>query len=100
MEAMDEDHPFELEVSIALSADVLQMPDLTANSPLQVQAGNYAGHAKIDRLLFIAEKRVGTPFGEDALRLAITELSQASNSWFHLHTNHRELDTTCLPAAD
>lgn len=46
----------------------------------QAYASNYAGHAKIDRLLFIAERRLGTPFGNDALRLAADELSQVGTA--------------------
>ena len=37
------------------------------------------GHAKINRLLFIAEKKQGTAFGDDALKLALEELSQVQN---------------------
>ena len=46
MEAMDEDHPFELEVSIALSADVLQMPDLTENSLYRCKPAIMSGMPK------------------------------------------------------
>ena len=43
---------------------------------LQAYAGNYVSHARVDRLLFIARSKQGTAFGEDALRLALEELSQ------------------------
>lgn len=46
----------------------------------QAYAGNYIGHAKVERLLFIAEKKQGTAFGDDALRLALEELSQVADA--------------------
>lgn len=58
MDAMEEDQPFELEA----------------------YAGNYVGHAKIDHLMFIADKKQGTAFADDALKLALDELSQSENT--------------------
>ncbi|KAL0044872.1 hypothetical protein WJX82_000746 [Trebouxia sp. C0006] len=58
MDAMEEDQPFELEA----------------------YAGNYVSHARVDRLLFIARSKQGTAFGEDALRLALEELSQSDDT--------------------
>ncbi|KAL3145664.1 COP9/signalosome complex subunit Csn1 [Trebouxia sp. C0010 RCD-2024] len=58
MDAMEEDQPFELEA----------------------YASNYLGHARVERLLFIADKKQGTAFGDDALRLAVEELSQSENT--------------------
>lgn len=51
---------------------------------MQAYASNYVGHAKVERLLFIAEKKQGTAFGDDALRLALEELSQVSNAFAHV----------------
>lgn len=48
----------------------------TEHMVLQAYAGNYVSHARVDRLLFIARSKQGTAFGEDALRLALEELSQ------------------------
>lgn len=58
MDAMEEDQPFELEA----------------------YASNYVSHARVDRLLFIARSKQGTAFGEDALRLALEELSQSDDT--------------------
>jgi hypothetical protein len=82
MDAMEEDQPFELEVRYVPSAG--EQKNLLINHKrsiwyrpvLQAYASNYVSHARVDRLLFIARSKQGTAFGEDALRLALEELSQ------------------------
>ena len=78
MDAMEEDQPFELEV-LCLSSLVSPIHSSstapTERLVLQAYASNYASHAKVDRLLFIASSKQGTAFGEDALQLALEELS-------------------------
>lgn len=51
--------------------------DLTPGSfPLQAYIANYSGHAKIDRLMFIANKCQGRPAELQALTMAATALKQ------------------------
>lgn len=82
MDAMEEDQPFELEARYIASADehkslhINHKPSELYRPVLQAYAGNYVSHARVDRLLFIARSKQGTAFGEDALRLALEELSQ------------------------
>lgn len=82
MDAMEEDQPFELEVLRRTGSVVLFSLHRQKNGRciacLQAYANNYTGHAKVERLLFIAEKQQGTAFGDDALRLALEELSQVA----------------------
>jgi hypothetical protein len=44
---------------------------------LQSYIANYTSHAKIDRLVFIADQSRGKPLELEALRLAIDELRKA-----------------------
>ncbi len=77
---MEEDQPFELEVRCIPSAGEQNIfayqPQTEHMAYVQAYAGNYVSHARVDRLLFIARSKQGTAFGEDALRLALEELSQ------------------------
>ncbi len=41
---------------------------------MQAYASNYTGHAKVNRLIFIASKTAGTPLELEALRLAAEQL--------------------------
>ena len=43
----------------------------------QAYIGNYTGHTKIDRLLFVAERGKGTPLELEALKIAHDELKKA-----------------------
>ncbi len=43
---------------------------------LQAYSANYAGHAKIDRLIFIADKSQGTAREVEALKMAASELKK------------------------
>lgn len=89
MDAMEEDQPFELEVLRCTGSVALLPFDRQKARPciacLQAYASNYTGHAKVERLLFIAEKQQGTAFGDDALRLALEDLSQVAIA-FHTAT--------------
>lgn len=81
MDAMEEDQPFELEACNKKTLNCIEFAG-HAERPgayLQAYASNYLGHAKVERLLFIADKKQGTAFGDDALRLALEELSQVSS---------------------
>ena len=42
----------------------------------QAYASNYSGHAKVDRLLYVAERSRGGTLEADALRLVVEELKQ------------------------
>lgn len=42
----------------------------------QAYIANYTGHAKVDRLLFIAERSSGKPLELEALRMAHDELKK------------------------
>ena len=46
----------------------------------QAYAANYSGHARIDRLLFAAEKNVGKPLELEALKLAADALKKVRSS--------------------
>lgn len=48
--------------------------------PPQAYAANYSGHARIDRLMFAAEKSVGKPLELEALKLAADVLKKVSAS--------------------
>lgn len=54
-------------VSIAAFSD-------TVHWHMQAYASNYTGHAKVNRLIFIASKTAGTPLELEALRLAAEQL--------------------------
>ena len=94
MDAMEEDQPFELEVRYIASAGehknlhINRKRSIWCRPCLQAYAGNYVSHARVDRLLFIARSKQGTAFGEDALRLALEELSQ-------VHHRQRNLPDPC-----
>lgn len=94
MDAMEEDQPFELEVRYIASAGehknlhINRKRSIWYRPCLQAYAGNYVSHARVDRLLFIARSKQGTAFGEDALRLALEELSQ-------VHHRQRNLPDPC-----
>jgi hypothetical protein len=45
-------------------------------TPAQAHIANYTGHAKVDRLIFIAEKTAGGPLELEALKLAHDELKR------------------------
>ncbi|GLC42921.1 hypothetical protein PLESTB_001814700 [Pleodorina starrii] len=47
---------------------------------LEAYISNYAGHAKIDRLFFIAERSQGKPLELEALRMAHDELKKTENT--------------------
>ncbi|GIL49002.1 hypothetical protein Vafri_5484 [Volvox africanus] len=47
---------------------------------LEAYISNYTGHAKIDRLLFIAERSAGKPLELEALRMAHDELKKTENT--------------------
>ncbi|EFJ45720.1 hypothetical protein VOLCADRAFT_63341 [Volvox carteri f. nagariensis] len=46
----------------------------------QAYISNYTGHAKIDRLLFIADRTAGKPLELEALRMAHDELKKTENT--------------------
>ncbi len=45
---------------------------------MQAYAATYSGHAKIDRLVFIADKSQGTARELEALKMAAAELKKVS----------------------
>lgn len=47
---------------------------------LEAYASNYAGHIKVDRLLFVADKALGHPLELEALKMAADELKKATNT--------------------
>lgn len=49
---------------------------ILAALPVQAYAANYSGHARIDRLLFAADKSAGSPLELEALKLAADALKQ------------------------
>ena len=53
---------------------------LTLSCFLQAYAANYTGHAKIDRLLFVAKASEGRPLELDALKMAVDALKQVRKS--------------------
>ncbi len=91
MDAMDEDQPFELEVVLRDDMPWLAFRRTPRFSPvrcLQAYASNYVSHAKVDRLLFIANNNQGTAFADDALRLALDELSQVHSHDLRSSSDH------------
>lgn len=50
---------------------------------LQAYIANYTGHAKVNRLIFIAEKAAGQRLELDALKLAADELKKVLHSACH-----------------
>ena len=88
MDAVEEDQPFRVGGTCEQDQAILARLALDRQKDkvhaLQAYASNYVGHAKMERLLFIAEKKQGTAFGDDALRLALEELSQVSNAFGHV----------------
>jgi hypothetical protein len=55
------------------------LPHLVA-ADVQAYIAAYSGHARIKRLLFIAERNAGKPLELDALQLAADALRQASRA--------------------
>ena len=53
-----------------------RLPSTRLPPPLQAYAANYSGHAKIDRLLFVADRSVGQPLELEALKLAADALKR------------------------
>lgn len=51
-------------------------PSFAPPPPRQAYAANYSGHAKIDRLLFAADKSAGKPLELESLKLAADALKR------------------------
>ncbi len=65
---------------------------------MQAYASSYSGHARVNRLLFIASKTVGTPTELEALRLAADQLRKVCAWLLPDHSQqslrgHRAVDT-------
>mmetsp|Transcript_5331 Transcript_5331/g.11649 ORF Transcript_5331/g.11649 Transcript_5331/m.11649 type:complete len:465 (+) Transcript_5331:170-1564(+) len=62
--------------SVAMEEDVQDQAQFDLESCIV----NYTGHAKIDRLVFIAEKSLGKPLELEALKLAHDEVKKTDNT--------------------
>lgn len=65
---------------------------------MQAYASSYSGHARVNRLLFLASKTVGTPTELEALRLAADQLRKVCAWLLPDHSQqslrgHRAVDT-------
>lgn len=89
MEAMDTDEREE----VGLDVEVRSLHSMSTPHHLttpQVYASQFSGHAKVDRLLFIAKKTRGQQLETDALRLAAEELKKVRGiAWMR-----QEIDIT------